>query len=92
MDKLPYPNIKFKPYSYNEYPKKITVDGKRVLVKSKEEEDTLLPKPVEPAAEPETDDKAELTAKLEAAGVEVDKRWGLKRLQEELDKLNDNAG
>lgn len=90
MSKPPYPNVKFKPYSYNEYPKKITVDGKRVLVKSKEDEEALLPKPVEP--EPETDDKAELTAKLEAAGVEVDKRWGLKRLQEELDKLNDNAG
>lgn len=47
----------------------------------------------DPAIEPEsaddsTDEKASLVAKLLDAGVEIDRRWGLKRLGEEVAKLN----
>ncbi len=43
--------------------------------------------PDPPAPEPAVDEKADLTAKLEAAGVTVDRRWGIKRLRTEVANL-----
>jgi hypothetical protein len=37
--------------------------------------------------DPPLDEKAALTAKLEAAGIPVDGRWGMKRLRAEVAKL-----
>lgn len=50
--------------------------------------------PAEPVAEPAAeespeDEKARLTAKLESAGVVVDRRWGLKRLRTEAVTIAD---
>ncbi len=39
--------------------------------------------------DPEPDEKADLTARLEAAGVTVDRRWGLKRLRAEAALIGD---
>lgn len=44
----------------------------------------------EPPESPE-EEKARLTARLEAASVQVDRRWGLKRLRIEAANLGDPA-
>lgn len=46
---------------------------------------------IEPAAESPEDETARLTAQLEAAGIQVDGRWKLKRLRIEAANLVDDA-
>jgi hypothetical protein len=48
------------------------------------------PQEPDPTPEPTVDEKADLTAQLETAGVVVDKRWGVKRLQAEVAALADD--
>jgi hypothetical protein len=46
--------------------------------------------PAAPEAPP-VDEKADLTARLEAASVTVDRRWGVKRLRAEVLALEDQV-
>lgn len=44
--------------------------------------DTFAPEAWEPVTDPDTDEKADLQAKLEAAGIAFDKRFGIAKLRE----------
>lgn len=44
-----------------------------------------------PPVAPVRDEKTELTARLEAAGIQVDRRWGIKRLRVEVANLGDRT-
>ncbi len=86
-----------------EYPKALYKDGigssleelPCVVVASREEEDAknaegwfeIGTAPAQSESDPD-DIKAGLRAQLEPLGVQVDNRWGVKRLQEELAKVS----
>lgn len=70
-------------------PEQVTVDDLNAELDRRAGVEPEEPDPVDESAADESpdDEKARLTAQLEAAGVTVDRRWGLKRLRTEAANL-----
>jgi hypothetical protein len=64
--------------------------GNRFFVR--EDEDCVPEIQPDTTEDGQTLDKAALLARAEELGVEVDKRWGAKRLTEEIEKASDDKG
>lgn len=92
-----HPNVKLPPYVPQEYPKWVTSeDGRQIIVQSRDEEMRATGKEIESAdseppenalfsgSPPPADDLSERTKlqlQADALGIEVDRRWGVKKLR-----------
>ena len=94
-----HPNVKISPYTFQEYPKWVEAEGKRVLVNSAADEARVTGREVPVAQEPQVanalfaphqaqepaeetiGEKALLQLEASNMGIEVDRRWGIKKLR-----------
>jgi len=64
---MDYSRFSFPPYTYQEYPK--WVNGR------------IVNGPEEMPTEEFSDERADLIAECQARGIDIDKRWGVKKLR-----------